>query len=74
MTHVCCPHCRLRFTAAAGAYLAACPQCGAPPQASAGLEGALGFRLFKVEDDLQLAFPEAVVVSMPVPDPHHGRS
>lgn len=73
MTAVCCPDCRLRFTPAAAGYLAACPQCGKPPQAIASLEGAVGFRLFRPED-APLSLPEALEVSMPIPDPYGSRS
>jgi len=67
-----CPSCRLRFTAAAAAYLAACPQCGQPPQSIPGPEAAVGFRLFVVEDGPR-ELPEAVAVSIPIPDPGAGR-
>jgi hypothetical protein len=73
MTHVGCPNCRLRFTSAAAAYLVACPECGRPPQQIAGAEGVLGFRLFVLEDVPQ-ALPEAVAVSIPIPDPGAARS
>ena len=73
MTHVCCPDCRLRFTPAAAPHLVACPECGEPPQTLAGLEGALGFRLFRL-DDVPHPLPEAVAVSIPIPDPGGGRS
>lgn len=66
MTHACCPACRLRFTAAATAYLLACPACGEPPQPLAGLAGAVGYRLFRLEDAPH-SLPEAVEVSMPIP-------
>jgi hypothetical protein len=72
VTHVGCSSCRLRFTTAA-AYLVACPQCGRPPQPITGAEGVLGFRLFVLEDVPQ-ELPEAVAVSMPVPDPGARRS
>jgi hypothetical protein len=72
MTHSCCPNCRLRFTHAAAAYMAACPQCGDPPQPMAALEGAVGYRLFTLDDDPQLR-PEAIAVSMPIPDPGRRR-
>jgi hypothetical protein len=71
MTHLCCPDCRLRFTPAAAAHLAACPQCGGAPQPMAGLEGVLGFRLFRLED-VPHSLPEAVAVSIPIPDPRGG--
>lgn len=67
MTHVCCPDCRLRFTPAAAGRLVACPQCGEPPRTVSGLEGAVGFRLFRLEDVPQ-SLPEAVAVSIPIPD------
>lgn len=66
MIHVGCPSCRLRFTSAAAASLAACPECGQPPQTIAGV-GVVGFRLFIVDDPPHV-LPEAVAVSIPVPD------
>jgi hypothetical protein len=73
MTHVCCPNCRLRFTPADTAYLAACPECREPLQILAGVEGMIGFRLFNPEDDPR-SLPEAVAVSIPIPDPGGRRS
>jgi hypothetical protein len=73
MTHVCCPDCRLRFTPVAAAYLVACPQCGEPPKPMADLEGAVGFQLFRLED-VPHSLPEAVAVSIQIPDPSEGRS
>ena len=67
MTHLGCPSCRLRFASVAAAYLVACPECGRAPQTIADAEGAVGFRLFIVED-LPYELPEAVAVSLPVPD------
>ena len=67
MTHIGCPNCRLRFPPAAAAYLVACPECGRAPQPIAGAEGAVGFRVFIVKDPPQ-ELPEAVAVSLPVPD------
>jgi len=72
MTRLCCPHCRLRFTPAAGAYLAACPQCGEPPQ-PASPQGVVGFRIFRLQD-VPHSLPEAVAVALPVPDPGEARS
>jgi len=72
MTHLCCPHCRLRFTPAAGAYLAACPECGEPPQPFS-LEGTVGFRIFTLEEAPH-SLPQAAVVSLPVPEPGEARS
>jgi hypothetical protein len=37
----------------------------------AALEGAVGFRLFKLEDAPQV-LPEAIAVSVPIPDPDPG--
>ena len=73
MTHACCTGCRIRFTPAASAFLTACPVCGNPPQLLAGLAGAMGYRLFSPED-APGALPEAVAVSMPIPDPWAGAS
>jgi hypothetical protein len=70
MTHVACPYCGLRFTAA---YVAACPECGRPPQLFVGPQDVVGFRLF-VAEDLPLPIPEAVAVSMPLPDGGEDRS
>jgi hypothetical protein len=68
MTYACCTGCRIRFTAAAAAYLTACPTCGEAPQPLAGLAGAVGYRLFRLED-VPSELPAAVEVSMPIPDP-----
>jgi hypothetical protein len=73
VTHACCPNCRLRFTPAASAYIAACPECGEPPQPSSGLEGVIGFRLFRLED-LPHSLPEAIAVSIPILDRGAERS
>jgi hypothetical protein len=72
MTHLCCPRCRLRFSPAAGTYLVACPECGEPPQPS-NLEGTVGFRMFRLED-VPHELPQAVAVSIPVPDPGGAQS
>ena len=71
MTHLCCPRCRLRFTAAAAAYITACPKCGESPQLTSS-ESSLGFRLFGPED-LPHELPQAVAVSVPVPEPDRAR-
>jgi hypothetical protein len=67
MNHVCCPDCRLRFSAATEAYIVACPECGRAPQPIASAEGVVGFRLFIVEDAPH-ELPEAIAVSVPLPD------
>ena len=71
MIHFCCPDCRLRFAPADAAYLVACPKCGEPPQASS-LRGTVGFRVFEPED-FPYSLPEALAVSVPVPDPERAR-
>jgi hypothetical protein len=73
MTHLCCPHCRLRFAPAEGAYLVACPECGEPPQPIASLQATFGFRLVGPED-LPHMLPHAVAASLPVPKPGGARS
>jgi hypothetical protein len=74
MGHVGCPSCRLRFTSAAAAYLVACPKCGRPPQSIAGAEEVVGFSLFVPEKDASQERPDALAISIPVPDPAGGRS
>jgi transcription initiation factor IIE alpha subunit len=71
MIHLCCPDCRLRFTPAAAAHLGACPDCGEPLHA-ASLEGMVGFRILKLED-VPHSLPQALAVSIPVPDPGRDR-
>jgi hypothetical protein len=67
MTHLCCTHCRLRFTPAASACLVACPECGARPR-PVSLESMVGFRKFRFENAGD-SLPEAVSVSLPIPEP-----
>ncbi len=67
MTYVCCPRCRLRFTAAAAAYITACPECGDSPQPIV-LERSVGFRLLGPED-LPHELPNATAVSITLPRP-----
>ena len=71
MTHLCCPDCRLRFTPAAAAHLGACPDCGEPLRASS-LRGTVGFRIVTLED-VPHSLPQAVAVSIPIPDPGGAR-
>lgn len=73
MTHVGCPCCQLRFTPATAAYLLACPECGRPPQLIGAAEGVVGFRLF-IPEDVPNPLPEAIAVSLPLPDPGANRS
>ncbi len=70
MTRLCCPRCRLRFILAA-AYLDACPECGEPLRTSS-LRATVGFRLFGLED-VPPSLPEAVAVSITVPDLDRAR-
>ena len=73
MTHVGCPCCQLRFTPATAALLVACPECGRPPQLIGAAEGVVGFRLF-IAEDVPNPLPEAIAVSIPLPDPGANRS
>jgi hypothetical protein len=73
MTQIGCPDCRLRFTAALASHIPSCPECGRPSEPIARAEDAIGFRLFVVEDAPR-ALPDALAVSIPVPDPGTGRS
>jgi hypothetical protein len=66
MTQAVCSDCRLRFTPAVSAYLLTCPACGEPLQAPSGPAGAVGFRLFRLDDAPQ-ALPEAIAVALPTP-------
>jgi hypothetical protein len=63
----------LRFTPATAAHLLACPECGRPPQLIGAAEGVVGFRLF-IPEDVPNTLPEAIAVSIPLPDPGAGRS
>ena len=63
----CCRRCRLRFTPAAAAYVEACPDCGGSLE-RCSLDGTFGFRLFKVGASPD-PIPQAIAVSLPVPDP-----
>lgn len=73
MTPVCCPSCRLRFAAAAAAYLVRCPECGGPPERIASFERAVGFRPFGPQD-IPHSVAQAVAVSIPVHEPGGARS
>ena len=67
MTHVCCPSCRLRFTAAAAAHFDACPTCGEPAQRTSAA-GAFGFRLVAVAEIVG-GSPTSAAIAVPVGDP-----
>jgi hypothetical protein len=72
MTNACCTSCRIRFSPAAAAHLTTCPACGEALEHLNGLAGAVGYRLFRLEDNPR-PLPEAIEVSMPIPDPWSGR-
>jgi hypothetical protein len=63
----------LRFTPATAAHLLACPECGRPPRLIGTAEGVVGFRLF-IPEDVPNPLPEAIAVSIPLPDPGANRS
>ena len=63
MTRVCCPSCRLRFTAASTA-LTTCPECARDLEAVTSAAATLGYRLF--ETDSPPALPMAVEVALPI--------
>ena len=73
MTQTCCTNCRIRFTPAAAAHLTTCPECHEPLQPAAELAGVMGYQLFRLEDAPH-ALPEAMEVSMPIPDSELERS
>ena len=67
-THLCCPHCRLRFTRAVAADIVRCPECGASPEPVASLELTFGFRVIGPAD-LPHELPDAMAVSVALPVP-----
>jgi hypothetical protein len=73
MSHACCEHCQIRFTAEAATYLIACPECGRPTAQTDEPRRLLGFRLFDPLDltDLVAERPEASPVK---PRPRGRRS
>lgn len=73
MTHACCPDCRLRFTPAAAAYLPACPRCGESMRQLDRLATAVGWQLFKLDDETG-PLPEAISVALPIDDPRPRHS
>jgi hypothetical protein len=78
MTRSCCPSCRLRFSRATAAHLAACPFC-AQPLEQLTASAALGYKRMAVDDlastDAVAEQAIAVAVALPVPqEPAPGRS
>jgi hypothetical protein len=73
MTHTSCPTCRIRFTPAVASALSACPHCGKPLSARANPMEVIGFSLFRLQD-VQHPEPEAIAVSVALPDPATQRS
>jgi hypothetical protein len=73
VTRPSCPACRLRFTPAAAAQLTVCPDCGGSLKTLDRPESAIGFRLYVPEQALP-SLPEAVAVSVPIPDRSPRRS
>jgi hypothetical protein len=68
MSQLCCPHCRLRFTPAAAAYILACPECGDSPQPIVSLEQTFGFSVVGPEDlPDELPYSTAVLITFPEP-------
>jgi hypothetical protein len=65
MTRACCPSCRLRFTPAAAAIFASCPECRRDIRAVASAEALVGYRLFDPTDALA-ALPTAADVALPI--------
>ena len=73
MSHLCCPSCRLRFTAAAAAYLTRCPECSLPAAQVDGAQGLLGFKLFDALD-VSETLPDAIAVMLWNPGPDGPQS
>jgi hypothetical protein len=73
MTHLCCERCRVRFDAAASAYLNQCPECGLPTTRVEELSALIGFRLVAGSGKPEV-WSEAIAVSLPDPDQGGSRS
>ena len=73
MTHTSCPSCRIRFTPAVASALAACPHCGNSLHTSANPKDVIGLRLFRPQDAPHPG-PEAIAISVALPDPADLRS
>lgn len=58
MSHLCCPYCRLRFTAEAASHLLLCPDCERPAAWVQEPERVLGFQLFDPRDLTDLVAPD----------------
>ena len=66
MTHAYCPSCGVRFTRADAVHLAACTECGEPPQIAPSAEHLLGYRLAAgVTDDVDALHAIAVAAALP---------
>ena len=73
-SHLCCPHCRLRFTPAAASYIIACPECGDSPKPIASLEVTFGFRVLGPEElPHELPYASAVSIACPSQDADRDR-
>lgn len=72
MSHACCEHCRVRFSAEAASYLTECPECGRPTTQVSGAERLLGYRLFD-PSDLTDVLPGGHDGAPARPQPEDGR-
>lgn len=72
MSHDCCHHCRLRFTAAAATYLVACPDCERPTARVEEPQRLLGYRLFDPLDLVDMV-ADGLEVSPMEPRPNGRR-
>lgn len=73
MSHLCCQHCRVRFSAEAATYLIACPECEKPTTQVDDPQRLLGFRLYD-QLDLTDIVPEGPEVSPAEPGPTGERT
>ena len=72
MTHVCCPSCRLRFTAAAAAHLDACRACDGPLQQARAAD-VVGLRLVGLAE-ISDALSAAAAAALPLHNPDLSQS
>ena len=73
MIHICCRHCRVRFTNEATMYLTACPECGRPTAPIEQAQDLVGFRLFDPLDLTDIV-DDGFDVSPAQPKPRGTRS